>query len=673
MHRTLRLTIALASVAALALSAVEGPALARQSAPKLTKAQRDTLQAIVAEVDRTAGAADTDNVAWQIHVLRTSDGAHYIAFTADGPDTLRPPAGATIYVRLATRPASAFAEKSAVMEWLKGMRSDPLVAKKRRGIAFGEMPVFGAGSIAARGPGQQAGDLALLSMERERAREAKDAAERDRKAALEGTATARPRDAVFPFEDFSVDVPAPVDAIDLQRSVTAGPGDYDLIVAWAGAPVKNQPGTVRVLRRSLRLAPASTTELGLSSVILADRVATRATPYPPDQQSSHPYAIGAMEIVPAQDDTFTNDEQLAVVFQVMNARGNEAGKPDLSVAFQLFRIMPEGERSVGMLNPQHYNATTLPADFDLAKGHPMFAAMAAPLKTLPRGEYRLKIGATDKLSGRNALTDTTFKIVATAATLLGTAPVSAPLHREALLDRAVLREAAARLSGASMSPAFAAALDAARDARFVDLLRDDAIDPKEQPARTTLRGIGLFAMGDPRMASTMLRQAIQAAPNGAAHLYLGAARALEANDRDAIAAWQAALAADMPAAIVTPLLVDAHIRIGDIARALDLSRALVVNGVPDPSILRALATIHVAQGREGEALPLIERHLAARADDVDAHYVLLHALFAGFVNKRGAGATPEGLERFRSLARAYIDSKARHASIVAEWLEAATP
>jgi hypothetical protein len=356
----------------------------------------------------------------------------------------------------------------------------------------------------------------------------------------------------------------------------------------------------------------------------------------------------------------------------LKRRFRSAAKPDVSVAFQLYRITPEGERSVGMLNPQHYNATTLPADFDLTKGHPMFAAMAAPLKTLPRGEYRLKIGATDKLSARNALTDTTFKIVATPATLVTTAPISAPLNRDALLDRAVLREAAARLTSPAMSPAFSAALDAAREARFVDLLRDDAIDPKEQPARTTLRGIGLFAVGDPRMASTMLRQAIQAAPTATAHFYLGAARALEANDRDAIAAWQAAQEAGMPAAIVTPLLVDAHIRIGDIARAFDLSRTLVTNGVADPSILRALATIHVAQGRESDAIPLIERHLASHANDADAQYVLLHALFAGFVHKRGAGATPEGQERFRTLARSYIDAKGRHAVVVAEWLGVVT-
>jgi tetratricopeptide (TPR) repeat protein len=200
-------------------------------------------------------------------------------------------------------------------------------------------------------------------------------------------------------------------------------------------------------------------------------------------------------------------------------------------------------------------------------------------------------------------------------------------------------------------------------------LRDDEIGPKERPARVTLRGIGLLALGDPRMAATMLRQAIQLEPNGVAHFYLGVARALEANDRDAVAAWQSALEAGMPGPIVTPLLVDAYLRLGDLARALDLTRTLVANGVPDASILRALATIHVAQGREEEAIPLIETHLAAEPDDPDGQYVLLHALFAGHVNARGVGATTEGRERFRTTARTYIDAKGRHAGVVAEWLE----
>jgi hypothetical protein len=49
--------------------------------------------------------------------------------------------------------------------------------------------------------------------------------------------------------------------------------------------------------------------------------------------------------------------------------------------------------------------------------------------------------------------------------------------------------------------------------------------------------------------------------------------------------------------------------------------------------------------------------------------VLLHALFASFVHQKGPGATPEGRERFHSVARSYIEAKGRHVTIVSEWLE----
>jgi hypothetical protein len=400
-----------------------------------------------------------------------------------------------------------------------------------------------------------------------------------------------------------------------------------LYVAWAEPPVKGRLGPVQVLRRPLHLPPASTSDLALSSVIVADGVTTRETPYPPDQQSSHPYAIGAMEIAPSHDAQFTNDERLAVVFQVMNAKASEAGKPDIAIGFQLFRITANGEQSVG------------------------------------------KINTTDKLSGRIAVADTTFRVVATPTTLLATAPGAPAARREPLLEAPVLREAAARLQRDQMTGVMIAALDAARAARFVDLLREDVIDASEQGARTTLRGIGLFALGDPRMAATMLRQALQAGPNAAAELYLGACRALEGNDRDAVAAWQSALAGGIARTVVAPLLVDAYLRLGELSRAADTAATLVTGDTPNPAILRALASVRLAQGRELEAIPLLEKHLMTQRDDLDAQYALLHALFASYVHGKGIGSTPEGKARFITVARSYLEAKGRNATVVGEWVE----
>jgi tetratricopeptide (TPR) repeat protein len=273
------------------------------------------------------------------------------------------------------------------------------------------------------------------------------------------------------------------------------------------------------------------------------------------------------------------------------------------------------------------------------------------------------------VGARSTGTDVSFRVVATPQTLLSTAPAAPPFRREDVLGADALGDVAARLRSPDASAAMAAALDAARDARFMDLLRDDAIGEGEQGARAALKGIGLYALGDGRIACTILRQSMESAPSAATLLYLGACRALERNDRDAITAWRGALAGHVPPAVVVPLLVGAHLRLGEAARAQELAERLVTNNLPPGAIVSGLAAAYIAQGREADAIPILQAHLTVHGDDLEATYGLLHALFAGFVGGQGMGAAPEGKERFRTLARRYIDAKGRNAVAVSEWLE----
>ncbi len=48
--------------------------------------------------------------------------------------------------------------------------------------------------------------------------------------------------------------------------------------------------------------------------------------------------------------------------------------PDLAVGFRIVRVSGDRESPVASLNPQYYNSTTLPPDFNLRQGHPLFAA-----------------------------------------------------------------------------------------------------------------------------------------------------------------------------------------------------------------------------------------------------------------------------------------------------------
>jgi hypothetical protein len=642
---------------------------ARQpTTPQLTKPQRETLRAIVAAVDQAAPSPETPGVAWPIHIMRASDGSHYVAFSVTQESAPLPAGPVVLYVRLATTPLSSvqtISERSAVGEWLAGQRVDPRL-KPKTGFAPGEMPNFGAGAIAARGSTASTGstDLKLMDMERERARQEKEDRDRQRRRELDG----RERASIdlLPFEDFDVNALTGSGAI--QRALTAGPGDYTLYVGWADPGAK--PATaVHVAKRSLHLPPATTTELLVSSVIVADSVSVRSRLYSAEEQRAHPYTMGLTDIIPAHDTTFTREERIAVAFQVINARPSETGKPDIVINFRLVRGTPDRELQVASLTPQRYDEATLPGDFDLRLGHPIFAAMAAPLATLGRGDYRLKILVSDRISGTSTTAETGFTVVGSPASLLAEAPsVGQAFRREAVLTSDMLASVVERLRPASPSPALARALDVAQKGQFVELLREEPVDAAEQGIRTTLTAMALYAVGDASSSAVQLQRALQLnAPPGPVQLFLGSARAAQGRDVDAIAAWQAGVDAGMPASSIAPFLIDAYLRRGDTAKAAALLTG-AAKDANDGAATRGRAAVLIASGRELEAIPLLQTRLANQSDDMDAEWLLLHALFASVVRVPAGTASPN-VEPFTNAARAYVAKGGAHAALAAEWLK----
>jgi hypothetical protein len=186
-----------------------GGPLVAQAPASLTRQQRDMLQRLLTEVDRAApqpAVAPT----WLLHVLRASDGSHYVAFSLTPERASLPDTPIIVYVRLATAVApgtQSVAERSVVREWLLGSRVDPRLLPQRRGVAVGDMPAMGAGSIGIRGTASVgSGDLQAMALERERSRERREEEERRRKAELEGNVAAVSDR--LPFEDFDIGVSA---------------------------------------------------------------------------------------------------------------------------------------------------------------------------------------------------------------------------------------------------------------------------------------------------------------------------------------------------------------------------------------------------------------------------------------------------------------------------------
>ncbi|HYE88883.1 MAG TPA: hypothetical protein VEA16_21140, partial [Vicinamibacterales bacterium] len=620
---------------------------AAAQSPNLTRQQRDLLQALIAAVDAAATQPDTPNLTWQSHILRASDGAHYVAFTAVPPaDAALPPGPVMLYMRLATAaPAGTqrIVERSPLREWLAGSRIDPRLLPKR-GIVIGEMPMMGAGGLNTVRPPTSTGsnELKLMALERERARQEQEDRDRQRRQELEGKAAVSRE--LLPFEDFDVAANStrPDGQRIIARALTAGPGGYDLYVAWADPAAPKPAATVKVIRKSLSLEPARTVGLITSSVILADRVTVRATPYSPAEQASHPYSIGLMEITPARTNQYAREGNLSVAFQVINAQSNDAGMPDIVVNFRVVRVNGERESPVASLNPQVYNATTMPADFNLKLGHPIFAAVTAPLATLTRGSYRLKIQVNDRISNATASTDADFSIVGTPASLLAEAPPLGPaFRRDVILAPAILAGVLDVLAPAAPSPALARALTTARTGKLVDLLVEEPVPASEAGVRTALTGLAYFSIGDASAAVQLQRALQQNAPAAATQFLIGAARAQQARDADAIAAWQAAIAAGNAPPITGQLLADAYLRRNDSQRAAD-----AVAHAGTAAATRVVASTHIANGREADAVRLLDAHLAQHPEDHDARWLLLHASYSQFIRDGAKPLPPAAAERF---------------------------
>jgi hypothetical protein len=435
-----------------------------------------------------------------------------------------------------------------------------------------------------------------------------------------------------------------------------------LYLGWIDPAAPDPAATIRVVKKALHLPAATTDALSLSSVIVADSVRARTTPYRPAEQAAHPYAIGLTEITPAADTVLTGDERLSVAFQIISARASESGKPEVETAMRVVRVVGDREEPVASLTPQAYSAATLPADFDLRLGHPLLAATSAPVASLQRGRYRLKIDVLDRLAGRAASADADFTIAGTAASLLAEAPSpAAPFDPAAALGPDVLAYVVRTLTPASPSSALRSALDAVAAGRFVDLL-DEPVAETEEGVRAALRGLSLLALGDGSSAPHFQRAQLLGAPLAPARLLSGAARAGQGRDPDAIAAWQEAMTAGAPRALVAPFLLDAYVRRREYARAF----ALVSATTPAPAAEtwgRGVAALLIGSGKAREAVPLLEARLAARPDDAAAQWLRLHALYAQIVQGDTAGRGA-----FATHARTYIDGNGAHAALAREWL-----
>jgi hypothetical protein len=220
----------------------------------------------------------------------------------------------------------------------------------------------------------------------------------------------------YPFEDLhAVQIKGSAgQPLNISRAFAVPAGEYDLYVAIGEnkTPNKDQVtlGRASVLKQQVTVPDYWNGELTSSPVILADSVNPLTAPLSQEEQIERPYVLGSMEVKPAADHTFSKKENLQMLFLVYNAQVSETGKPDLAVEYRFNQKTGESEKFFNRTEPQLFNASTLPAQFDVRAGHQVVAGQEIPLASFPEGDYRLEIKVNDKLSGKSLTRDVRFTV-----------------------------------------------------------------------------------------------------------------------------------------------------------------------------------------------------------------------------------------------------------------------
>jgi hypothetical protein len=116
-------------------------------------------------------------------------------------------------------------------------------------------------------------------------------------------------------------------------------------------------------------------------------------------------------VTPIVDGKLAKTGELDVVFWIYNAGLAQAtGKPDVTVEYNFYQKSGGSEKFFNKTAPSALNATTLPAEFDFAKGHQLTEIQQVPLASFPAGDYRLEIKVTDKTNSKTVTQNVNFNV-----------------------------------------------------------------------------------------------------------------------------------------------------------------------------------------------------------------------------------------------------------------------
>jgi hypothetical protein len=221
-------------------------------------------------------------------------------------------------------------------------------------------------------------------------------------------------DATWPFADVyfltEKSLTTAGDVSELGRALELPAGEYTLYIAMRERQPKDrkqQPKSV-VLAQPLTV-PDMNTGLTTSSVILAKSLDPAPEQLTGQQQLEQPFTISGYKIVPTFGAPIPLAGELMFVFFIYNEGVAASGKPDVDVEYLFYRAAED--KAFTKLATQSFNATTLPGQFDLNLGHPVFVGQGIPVKdAFKPGDYKLEIKVTDKTNGQTVTRNIPFTV-----------------------------------------------------------------------------------------------------------------------------------------------------------------------------------------------------------------------------------------------------------------------
>ena len=196
-----------------------------------------------------------------------------------------------------------------------------------------------------------------------------------------------------------------------------------------------------------------------------------------------------------------------------------------------------------------------------------------------------------------------------------------------------------------------------------------ALDAGDQCGRLALRGLELFERQlDP--AANQFGVALRNAPDAPiASFYLGACYAAAGRDKEAVAAWERARAAQLQLPGLQVILANGWLRLGQPAQALEPLREALEREPQNDQIRKNLAVAQSQLGLHEQAYPTITPFLERNPSDVDALLVALQALYQVHVEGRTIGSAEQDKAQAAAYARAYGAVKGPQSALVEKWAE----